>query len=253
MKTMVRLFTFFGNSNTGKTTVILELAKKLQEKGYKVSYMKNTDRDHFDLDPKDKDTGRLNESRVVLGRANLEFFMRMRTKERLKIEDILSIPMVRSCDFLLIEGNHDFPTPKILFLRECGEFSRLDDMTVGVFSRNEMVRSMAEKKGLIAFDEERMDDMIEFVERSSIPPLPNMNCKLCGYSCGEMAKLMALGRKRMEDCKILSSRKVDVRINGRRMNLVPFLEDILRDVILGVLRNLKGYEERGDVEVRIRR
>ena len=249
---MVRLFTFYGNSNTGKTTMVMKIVEELKNKGYRVVYLKNTDRDRFDFEKKGKDTERV-KSDIVLGRANFEYFMRVETNGKVRMEDILSIPAVKSSDYLLIEGNHEFPSPKILFLSELEDLKRIDRMTVGVFSNDEKILKNVVKEDILVFGPKDEERLVEFVEKAAVHPLPNINCELCGYRCDEMARLIALGQKSIKDCKILNLKRVDVRIDGRRIDLVPFLENILKDVILGVLKNLKGYKDVGDVEVKIRR
>ena len=49
-----------------------------------------------------------------------------------------------------------------------------------------------------------------------------------------------------------SEYEVTLTIDGEEISMMPFVEDILRDVVLGVVSNLKGYEEGKEVLLWIR-
>lgn len=40
-----------------------------------------------------------------------------------------------------------------------------------------------------------------------------------------------------------------VKLDGEEITLMPFIENMTRDVVLGVVRNLKGYEEGQEIEI----
>ena len=49
-----------------------------------------------------------------------------------------------------------------------------------------------------------------------------------------------------------SEYEVTLTLDGEEVSMMPFIEDILRDVVLGVVSNLKGYEEGQEVLVWIK-
>ncbi|KAA8922383.1 molybdopterin-guanine dinucleotide biosynthesis protein B [Thermoplasma sp.] len=53
----MKVFSFFGSSSSGKTTVIETLIRTLRDK-YKIAYIKNIPHDNLDLDTQGKDTWR---------------------------------------------------------------------------------------------------------------------------------------------------------------------------------------------------
>jgi len=40
-------------------------------------------------------------------------------------------------------------------------------------------------------------------------------------------------------------------INGRRIKMVPFVQEILTNAVLGVVSTLEGYEKRADIEIKL--
>ena len=44
---------------------------------------------------------------------------------------------------------------------------------------------------------------------------------------------------------------VDVKINGQPLEMVPFVQDIIRSAVTGIVGELKGYEEGAVIEISI--
>lgn len=51
--------------------------------------------------------------------------------------------------------------------------------------------------------------------------------------------------------KTAGEKDVTVRLNGKDIEMVPFVENIIRETIVGMMSSLKGYEEDADIEIRI--
>lgn len=49
-----------------------------------------------------------------------------------------------------------------------------------------------------------------------------------------------------------SEYEVTMTFDGEEVSMMPFIEDILRDVVLGVASNLKGYEEGKEILIWIK-
>lgn len=47
-------------------------------------------------------------------------------------------------------------------------------------------------------------------------------------------------------------REVVVKFNGEEIAMVPFVEDMVKETILGMMSALKGYEEGCDIEIQIK-
>ncbi len=46
--------------------------------------------------------------------------------------------------------------------------------------------------------------------------------------------------------------EVELKFDGEDVYMMPFVEGMVRDVVLGLARNLKGYEEGKEVLIRIK-
>jgi molybdopterin-guanine dinucleotide biosynthesis protein MobB len=106
---------FYGESNTGKTTTIVKLIKKLKNDNLKVAVIKVTKNDLF-LDTKGKDTYRFGEADcnniVFLSNIEMDFIF----KNKLSLISIIeTINNIGFCDVVLIEGCDSKSLPKIRF------------------------------------------------------------------------------------------------------------------------------------------
>lgn len=107
------VFGFYGESNTGKTSLIVKVIKRLTNEKFKVVTVKITDK-NIGIDTEGKDTWKHNQagSKIVVLSSPVETgFIIKRNKD---IEAILQhIGELTDCDVVLIEGANDPSTPKI--------------------------------------------------------------------------------------------------------------------------------------------
>lgn len=104
---------FYGFSNTGKTTLITSLIKKLIRGEYKVASIKQTTHS-YSIDSPDKDTWKHAEAgaRLVCFKTSIETSFII--KEQLPIEKIKQIISCIDCfDVILVEGTKDKNIKKI--------------------------------------------------------------------------------------------------------------------------------------------
>ncbi|MGI6737499.1 MAG: hypothetical protein ACOX41_09375 [Anaerovoracaceae bacterium] len=52
--------------------------------------------------------------------------------------------------------------------------------------------------------------------------------------------------------KEAGEKEITLRFDGEEVPMVPFVEDILKGAVLGMVRSLKGYEEGVDVTIEIK-
>ena len=106
-------FGFYGESGTGKTSLIIKLVRKLREEGYKIATVKITDK-KIGVDAKGKDTWKYSKGGselVVLSSPVETDFIIKQSKD---IDKILQhINNFGSYDFVFIEGAKGKETPKI--------------------------------------------------------------------------------------------------------------------------------------------
>ncbi|MEM2876266.1 MAG: (Fe-S)-binding protein, partial [Candidatus Bathyarchaeia archaeon] len=85
--------------------------------------------------------------------------------------------------------------------------------------------------------------------------LPRLDCGKCGYStCEEMAVAIYNGESRVEDCftlRVKSKLKTKVIVNDVEVPIQPFVSEIIRKSVLGMISSLKEVSIKGDETVHI--
>lgn len=106
-------FGFYGQSNTGKTTLIVEIIKHLTDEGFNVATVKITDK-NIGIDVKGKDTWKHSEagSKLVVLSSPTETDFLLKSEMNIK-KILLHIDDLRDCDVVLIEGAKNPNIPKI--------------------------------------------------------------------------------------------------------------------------------------------
>jgi molybdopterin-guanine dinucleotide biosynthesis protein B len=221
-----------GYHGSGKTTLIEKLIKELTKDGYKVATIKNIPK-AFSIDMKGKDTWRHGEAGakvIVVSSPNETSFIfkgGLEPEEIAKILDFIIKP-----DVILIEGRKEAKIQKIAV----GDIE-IDDATLR-YDEN--------------FDE-ILGYIIDSIEIDRIyDELPKLDCGKCGNeNCMEMAKAIHRGEKSIEDC-IIPKNGVKLRVNGEDIPIGPFVLDIIKNTILGMISSLKGVEKIDELEIEIR-
>lgn len=105
---------FTGPSNSGKTTLIEKIAKKLIPE-FQVAVVKHDPKDKAEFDTPGKDSDKFSKTgaeTVVVSPTRTTYFSQ-RSKS---IDDI--IDMIKDFDFLLVEGLKTLPLPRIAIFRQ---------------------------------------------------------------------------------------------------------------------------------------
>ena len=103
----------YGKSNTGKTTLIVNIIEQLSKDGFNIASIKITDK-KIGIDTKGKDTYKYGESGanlVVLSSQKETDFIIKKPKEISKIINLIN--QIDKYDLIIIEGANDKNTPKI--------------------------------------------------------------------------------------------------------------------------------------------
>jgi molybdopterin-guanine dinucleotide biosynthesis protein B len=111
-----------GAKNSGKTTVIEELARYLVNKGIRVATIKHTSHSHR-FDKPGKDTYRHREAgammTVAVSKGEVAIFARPDLLDIRQLQKVVREPI----DIWLIEGNRDADRPKIMVTRKLKDYS----------------------------------------------------------------------------------------------------------------------------------
>ncbi|MFW5837833.1 MAG: (Fe-S)-binding protein, partial [Desulfovibrionaceae bacterium] len=87
-----------------------------------------------------------------------------------------------------------------------------------------------------------------FLERGFF--LPGLDCGSCEPGdCAGLAREIAAGRMSVDDCKTRQS-KVSISVNGRELDLNPFVAGIFHGGLSGMLASLKGFGP-GHVDIKL--
>lgn len=106
---------FSGPSNSGKTTLILKVAKKFIDDGLKVVIVKHDPSNKARFDVEGKDSYKFNQigaDVVVISPTRTTFF----SQESKSIEDV--VKMAGEFDLLLVEGLKTLPLPRISVFKD---------------------------------------------------------------------------------------------------------------------------------------
>lgn len=153
---------FSGPSNSGKTTLIINISKLLQEKGHKVCIVKHdpSDKAKFDIPKKDSfkffETGA---NVAVVSPKRTTYFK----NETSTIEEI--VETFKDFDYLLVEGLKILPLPRITIFRNTIDesyFKYSDSIAFDKSINEEDIPSNLDK-----LDLNKPEDIINWIEKNA--------------------------------------------------------------------------------------
>lgn len=231
-----------GYKKSGKTSLLVRLSRELTQRGYTVSSVKHSS---CQLDLPNTDTALHKQFSKQVGAITPEdsaiFF-----KEAISLDKMLNY---LDSDLILIEGFKEEKTfPKIVCLRpEDDPETLLDGLEICVIS-DEKTKDLKTIAPIL--DSERDIKRIADLVLDKAFKLPNLNCEACGYkTCYEMAKEIVKGSETIDNCRSLNA-DLQITINGNVMPMNPFVSNIAKKTIEGLLSALKGYQK-GKIEIKI--
>lgn len=227
----MKILGVMGTKDTGKTTLVTKIVEKLVQKKYKVGTVKYS---HVTFDLADRDTGRHRQAgaQIVIGTGKETFIL---FDHPLDLEKIIStIEFNDGLDFLILEG---FKSSKF------AKFSVSD-------LKDEYTIQQVDVKTL---DEDKIDELVKLVEERSYGLLQDLNCGKCGFdSCYEFATAKVKGHAPDVDCKS-QFRQALLQVNGQRIPLNPFVQNIISKTVTGMIDSLdKDSESMESIELMVR-
>ena len=246
----MKAFSVIGISKTGKTTAIENIIRELKKRNYSIGSIKEIHFDSFAIDVPGTNTDRHRQagSELVTARGHHETDMMFPTK--LPIEKILRY---YDQDYVIMEGVKDYNLPKIACADKEDELDEIFDRSVFAVSGKIGAR-LDEFKGIAAIDPiseaEKLTDLIEEKVFDILPDFPEDCCSGCGFDCRELCCRILEGKSKRSDC-IISDSNIRLSIDGKEIDMVPFVQDILKDTLEGVIKNLEGYRKGKTIEIKI--
>jgi molybdopterin-guanine dinucleotide biosynthesis protein B len=242
MDKSIKALGIVGFKNSGKTSLLTNLALELTARGYSISTVKHTS---CELDLPETDTARhrqfAHQAAAISPKESAIFF-----RGSMNLEEMLNYV---KADFVLIEGFKKEKTfPKIVCLRPGDDPEALLDgleiCVVGALPDDHTGLNVP------ILDAERDISRIARLVEEKAFKLPNLDCGACGCNtCYELALQIISGSSTIDDCRSLNA-DVEIKIDDRIMPAKPFISDLVRNTITGLLSSLKGYRK-GQIEIRI--
>jgi len=216
---MIPILCFVGAKNVGKTTVLEKLIPELVNRGYRVGTVKH-DVHGFDVDREGKDTwrhGRAGASTVVISSPQGLALMKKRTEE-MPLDRIVARFFWEE-EIVLTEGFKKSVYPKIeVFRKEISNTllcSKQDNLIAIVGDKPE------ESLEVEHFGWDEIDGLADFIEGRY------------------------LSKRKKRDAFVL--------LDGKRLPINNFVEEIITSTVEGLLKTLRGWDEPSDILLSIRR
>ncbi len=249
---LTRFIGITGPKKSGKTTAIEALVPILKKKNLRIGTVKVAFRDvSIDVDQEHYDVIRHRQSspKLTLFKSGIETAIFRNEKHSLR--EALKI-ISKDLDIVLLEGfKEDLEgIPQITMLKEAGQEKEFTgDYTVALSSIPEF--SIKSKHDLFI----QYDKLADTVKEKALPLFPELDCEQCGYStCQELMKEVIRGKKNVGDCEILGVEDsfVILKANDKIVPCKLFIQDLIKNVVSGILTSLKVEEEElSSVEIQI--
>ena len=246
----MKVFAVIGYTKSGKTTTIESIIKELRHRKYSVGSIKDIHFEEFHIDTVGTNTHRHKEagSQLVTARGLNETDILYQRKL-----DIYEIATHYDYDYLILEGYREANVPKIVAAASLEDLD--DDLSDSTFAISGRIAAELDAYcGVPAINAlENVSDLVDLIEIKTFELLPDFDqkcCGACGYSCKELCGLIVQGEKARSDC-VLSMASIALTINGRKIDMVPFVQNLLRNAVIGVVSELDGYQKNARITVEL--
>ena len=217
----MRIVSIVGLKDSGKTSLSVKIIKELKKRGYSVATIKDSHH-QMEMDKENTDTWKHKEagSSTIVGLGATSFF---NIREKLPLERLLFlIKVINEPDFVVIEGFKTYNYPKIATSKEI-----VDDYTL------ELVDSFN-------ITDDEISILTDKIEKKTYDIVNTLFTNNCGFNNGdEIAKGIINNEINIDD---LDKIDVNLSIDGKVVGLNHFVNDFIKESILGMLKTLKTEE-----------
>jgi molybdopterin-guanine dinucleotide biosynthesis protein B len=243
----VRAVAVVGFKASGKTRVVEAIVRELRDRSFIVGTLKHTGEDVL-LDTPGKDTWRHREAgagaTAILHGSSAAFFF----ERYLTVYEAAS--KLGGLDFLVLEGFKSLGTvAKIILPREVAEVESLSD-GLEIACVNLINGGFGSGVGVPVLSINEISEVVDIIEEKAFQLLPGLNCHGCGYNdCKEMAAAILAGDSDVGKCVVMGFTGISLRVDGEEVLLGPFVQELTRNVIQGLVKTFKGVEEPKRIEL----
>lgn len=215
---MPAILSIVGRSKVGKTTFLEKLVPEIKNRGYRVGTIKHDAHDHFEIDHEGKDTWRHREAgaQVVAISSPTRFAFTKMVESELNVDAMVATYFTEE-DLVLTEGYKSGNKAKIEICRKEIQSEPLcshADRLVAVVS------DFAVAVDVPLFELEDVSGVADFIEERFL--------------------------KRTAEANVV------LRLDGKKIPMKSFVRDFVLGGILGMIANLRGYEDPAQVDISIR-
>jgi len=269
MPISVPVLAVIGHKKSGKTTIAEALVSEFTGKGLRVATAKHVSEKSFSMDTKGKDTWRhsVAGANPVMAVSDAELFIKMKNGgDKVSLDRMLKIAQEDRADVLILEGFSSLVLEKklvgkIVCVRNRKEYEEFREKTRGevlaycsfqplgepVFHIEEGLRVIVEEAARFIEKRERIAEILG--------QLAGLDCAKCGKAtCEELAEAIYEGQASLDDCvplKLKPELKTRITVGDSEVPIQPFVSEIVRKTILGMVSALKGVSLEGQEEVMI--
>ncbi len=249
----MKVFSVVGTSLTGKTTTIENIIQELRKRRYSIGSVKDIHYEKFAIDTEGTNTDRHYKAGSQLVTARGIYETDILFKNRLSIKDILRF---YDHDFVVLEGVEDFVAPKIICASTTDEIDdKLDATAIAISGK--IANKINEYRGIPAVNAlEEPVLLVDLIEKQVCPVLPNMAedcCNECGYSCKKLLERIIRGKSKRDECLLERESQIRLTIDGKKIDIVPFVQAVLKNTVKGVVKELEGYKQHAEIKIEIKK
>ncbi len=253
-----------GEKEAGKTRVVEFLVKHFSEKGLRVATAKHVPHEGFSIDTPGKDSWRHREAgaiATIVVSPSEWAVLQQPPSSKVDFEELVAALEQANPDLVVLEGfGQAFggvsQIPKVVVAKRGENLSKLVERYVNTiaFVSPEPKQSV---EGVPVYDFSRLEELAQRVESlfpwlEVLSSLPGSDCGMCGYGdCAGLAKAVISGEASLEDCKVLSEKRIWVFVEGKELGMNPFVQEIVRKPLLAAISTLRGVEISGDEVVKV--
>ena len=249
----MKAFSIIGTTKSGKTTTIEKMIKELIRRGFSVGSIKEIHYEKFAIDTEGTNTYRHTAAgaEVVTARGYNETDILF--PAQLPVDEILRF---YTQDYVVMEGVSDYNVPVILCAHDLIELE--EHKTKEYFRRVFAVSGVIANSGNGDFEgipiinaKSNISTLVEITAEKVFDILPDFDpecCSECGYDCRELTARILREVSVRDDCR-LSEAGITVSIDGKKIGMVPFVQNIMQDTIKAMVSNLKGYRKGKKIEI----
>lgn len=231
---MARVVAVSGFKKSGKTTLVGKIVRELKTRGYSVGTIKHIHDEDFTLDQPGTDTwihAQAGSDKVVaLSPSELAIL------EKRVVDSADFLFEMDEFDFVVLEGFKDIDkVARIVLIRDEEEIPKLKD---------EFTLALVGRGSNCDFDIEEVSGIVDLIEEKA-PIFPGgMDCGYCGFEDCRSFLLAAIdGEAPLEGCVALQG-SVRLSIDGKRIPLKPFIQDLVGNTVSGIVSALKNTDGR---------